>query len=140
MRPPHRVSPPSNWRYRKVWEAVRNRALPELPLHFRSTIQIGGIHATEIYTFGAALSAAIEEEVVRTLNSLREVWDGERTFPNAQFVRQPQRFPDVLLIDEGQDQIIFGIELKSWYLLAKEGEPSFRFTATPSACAPADLW
>jgi hypothetical protein len=139
MRPPHRVSPPSNWRYRKVWEAVRNRALPELPLHFRSTIQIGGIHATEIYTFGAALSAAIEEEVVRTLNSLREVWDGERTFPNAQFVRQPQRFPDVLLIDEGQDQIIFGIELKSWYLLAKEGEPSFRFTATPSACAPADL-
>ena len=139
MRPPHRVSPPSNWRYRKVWEAVRNRALPELPLHFRSTIQIGGIHATEIYTFGAALSAAIEEEVVRTLNSLREVWDGERTFPNAQFVRQPQRFPDVLLIDEGQDQIIFGIELKSWYLLAKEGEPSFCFTATPSACAPADL-
>ena len=133
------ISPPSNWRYRKVWEAVRNRALPELPLHFRSTIQIGGIHATEIYTFGAALSAAIEEEVVRTLNSLREVWDGERTFPNAQFVRQPQRFPDVLLIDEGQDQIIFGIELKSWYLLAKEGEPSFRFTATPSACAPADL-
>jgi hypothetical protein len=124
MRPPHRVSPPSNWRYRKVWEAVRNRALPELPLHFRSTIQIGGIHATEIYTFGAALSAAIEEEVVRTLNSLREVWDGERTFPNAQFVRQPQRFPDVLLIDEGQDQIIFGIELKSWYLLAKEGEPA----------------
>lgn len=51
MRPPHRVSPPSNWRHRKVWEAVRNRALPELPLHFRSTIQIGGIHATEIYTF-----------------------------------------------------------------------------------------
>jgi hypothetical protein len=139
MQPPRRVSPPRNWRYLKIWEAVRNQALPELPKHFRSAIQISGIQATEIYTFGAVLSAAIEEEVVRTLNNLRDLWDPEQEHPDAQFVRQPQRFPDVLLIDRAREQILFGIELKSWYLLAKEGEPSFRFTVTPNACAPADL-
>jgi len=32
-----------------------------------------------------------------------------------------------------------GIELKGWYLLAKEGEPSFRFQVTPRACAIQDL-
>lgn len=32
-----------------------------------------------------------------------------------------------------------GIELKCWYLLAKEGDPSFRFKTTPAACAPQDL-
>jgi len=32
-----------------------------------------------------------------------------------------------------------GIELKSWYLLAKEGEPSFRFQVTPSVCAKQDM-
>ena len=34
---------------------------------------------------------------------------------------------------------LLGIELKGWYLLAKEAEPSFRFVATPAACAPHDL-
>ena len=32
-----------------------------------------------------------------------------------------------------------GIELKSWYLLAKESEPSFRFTVTPRVCNIQDL-
>lgn len=32
-----------------------------------------------------------------------------------------------------------GIELKAWYLLAKEREPNFRYKVTPSVCAPADL-
>ncbi len=32
-----------------------------------------------------------------------------------------------------------GIELKGWYALAKEGEPSFRYNVTPAVCAPADL-
>lgn len=103
MQPPRRVSPPRNWRYLKIWEAVRNQALPELPKHFRSAIQISGIQATEIYTFGAVLSAAIEEEVVRTLNNLRDLWDPEQEHPDAQFVRQPQRFPDVLLIDRARE-------------------------------------
>ena len=32
-----------------------------------------------------------------------------------------------------------GIELKGWYVLAKEKEPSFRYKVTPAVCAPADL-
>lgn len=32
-----------------------------------------------------------------------------------------------------------GIELKGWFALSKEGEPTFRYTITPNACAPADL-
>jgi hypothetical protein len=32
-----------------------------------------------------------------------------------------------------------GIELKGWYILAKEGMPSFRFMANASACNPWDL-
>jgi hypothetical protein len=32
-----------------------------------------------------------------------------------------------------------GIELKGWYLLAKEGMPNFRFTVTPACCNPWDL-
>ena len=32
-----------------------------------------------------------------------------------------------------------GIELKGWYALAKEREPSFRYKVTPAVCAPADL-
>jgi len=32
-----------------------------------------------------------------------------------------------------------GIELKGWYALAKEREPSFRYVVTPAVCAPADL-
>lgn len=35
--------------------------------------------------------------------------------------------------------IIMGIELKGWFALAKEGEPSFRYTVNPDACADADL-
>ena len=32
-----------------------------------------------------------------------------------------------------------GIELKGWFALSKEGEPTFRYTVNPNACAPADL-
>jgi hypothetical protein len=49
-------------------------------------------------------------------------------------------FPDVLLkADQNGQEIILGIELKGWYLLAKEKEPNFRFTTTPDACAEADI-
>lgn len=37
------------------------------------------------------------------------------------------------------ESIILGIELKGWYLLAKEGAPSFRYRVTPNACARQDL-
>ena len=56
------------------------------------------------------------------------------------FIRQSQTFPDVVLrkTDNGQD-ILMGIELKGWYLLAREGVPTYRFTVTEKACNPQDL-
>ena len=56
------------------------------------------------------------------------------------FQRQAQVFPDVLLkANRNGQEIILGIELKGWYLLAKEGAPNFRFTTTPDACSEADI-
>lgn len=40
--------------------------------------------------------------------------------------------------DDGQT-ILMGIELKGWYLLAREGVPTYRFTTTAAACHPWDL-
>jgi hypothetical protein len=109
-------------------------------MHFRSSTVIEGMLASDIFTLNAALGATIEEQVVVTLNILRPVWDPEKQYQTYGFVRQPQTFPDVLLRrkTDGQE-ILMGIELKGWYLLAKEGEPSFRFTVSPLACHPWDL-
>lgn len=141
MPKPQPVQPPEDWEYFALWKRIRDEVLPNIHKFFHSTIQIAGISATEIYTFGAVLGAVIEEEVVRTLNELREHWDPEDKYRNYVFVRQPQCFPDVLLLNKVAEQreILFGLELKSWYLLAKEGEPSFRFTVTPEVCTDADL-
>jgi hypothetical protein len=57
-------------------------------------------------------------------------------------VRQSQTFPDVLLRRAGPGdgpEVVMGIELKGWYVLAKEKEPSFRYTVSPSVCQPQDL-
>jgi len=96
--------------------------------------------ATDLFTLAAALGATIEQQVVDTLNDMREVWDPEHKYELYHFYRQSQTFPDVLL-RKGADasDIIMGLELKGWYLLAKESEPSFRFQVTPKACNPQDL-
>lgn len=85
------------------------------------------------------MGLTIEHEVVRTLNELRGEWDPNSKYADLIFVHRGEAFPDVGLASKSTNQIIFGIELKSWYLLAKEGEPSFRLKADPEACAPADL-
>ncbi len=85
------------------------------------------------------LGVTIEEEVVRTLNDLRPEWDPANNYAKYGFVRQTETFPDVLFRNLSTNEIVFGIELKSWYLIAKEGEPSFRFKISQNACAPADL-
>jgi len=115
-----------------------------LPLHFRTQTNIEGISAIDIFTLNAALGATIETQVVTTLNLMRPIWDPADSYRQYAFVRQAQTFPDVLLrrITETPDDptnILFGIEMKGWYLLAKEAEPSFRFAVTRSACALADL-
>lgn len=103
---------------------------------------ISGIRATDIFTLNEVLGATIEDQVVATLNGMRATWDPEGRYKPYRFVRQSQTFPDVLLKKrhpDGTDDILFGIELKGWYLLSKEREPSLRFATDPDACALPDL-
>ena len=95
--------------------------------------------ATDLHTLNTVLGAAIEEQVVRTLNLIRNTWDPDEKYALYSFVRQAQTFPDVLLRKTASGEILLGIELKGWYLLAKEAEPSLRFQATAAACAKPDL-
>lgn len=141
---PKRNPPQNNRTVYEVYERVRE-ALFALPTYFRSDTSIEGILATDIFTLNAAFGATIEDQVVSTLNRMREVWDPDEKLRYHRFVRQSQTFPDVLLkrdtsgTGKSEEEILLGIELKSWYLLAKEEEPSFRFQATPAACEQQDL-
>jgi hypothetical protein len=137
---PRPVLPDREWEHFVLWRRVKD-ALNALPIHFRSDTFIEGINATDIFTLSSALGATIENQVVETLNQMRSVWDSESRYQTFAFIRQPQSFPDVVLRDvsDVKSVPIMGIELKGWYLIAKEGEPSLRFTQTPDACAPADL-
>ncbi|MBI5102899.1 MAG: hypothetical protein HZB33_13830 [Nitrospirae bacterium] len=137
---PTRTSWPKNWQHSELHKRVRE-AIFALPSYFRTSTNIEGISATDIFTLNSALGATIENQVVNTLNQMRAVWDPNEKYLLYSFVRQPQTFPDVLLRKSSTEQhdIILGIELKGWYLLAKEAEPSFRFQVTPAACASQDL-
>lgn len=139
--PPAKTGGPDcSWPYRKLYENVI-KTLYALPEEFRTSLRISDFRATDIFTLNSALGASIEDAVVNGLNSLREVWDPEGSFSLYRFERQAQAFPDVRLVTEAPDEesIIMGIELKGWFALSKEGEPTFRYTVTPSACAAADL-
>lgn len=119
-------------------------ALHALPSRFRTSLRIAGISATDLFTLNTPLGAAIEASVVENLNDLRDLWDPNHEYEIYSFVRQAQVFPDVRLqttapgVPEA-DRILMGIELKGWFVLAKEGEPSFRYKASPNVCAPQDL-
>lgn len=136
--PPKPVEP-ANWEHFDLWRRVRN-ALFVVPDRFTTPINIEGLSATDIFTLNAPLAATIEDSFVKTLNLLRPVWDPDSKYQTYSFVRQAQTFPDVVLrtIDNGSKPLL-GVEMKGWYLLAKEGEPTFRFTATAAACNPWDL-
>ncbi len=117
-------------------------ALGALPVYFRTATRIEGLDGGELFNLSAVLGSAIEVQVVETLNRIREVWDPDDRWPRHRFVRSAQTFPDVRLQAQGRDgvaDIALGIELKGWYLLSKEREPSFRYAVTPAACAPQDL-
>ncbi len=139
---PVRVIPDSAWRHYDLYQRV-TEALYALPFYFKSETMIAGIMATDIFTLNAAFGATIEDQVVNTLNAMRSIWDPQGQYKLYGFIRQPQTFPDVLCRrvspSDNEDTTIMGIELKGWYLLAKEGEPSFRFQVTPAACNPQDL-
>jgi len=73
---------------------------------------------------------------------MRSVWDPDEEYADCSFIRQAQTFPDVLFVrhvEGGGVEPLMGIELKGWYLVSKEKEPSFRFKTTEDACAPQDL-
>ena len=117
-------------------------AISALPVYFRTATRIEGLDGGELFNLSAVLGSAIEVQVVETLNRIREVWDPDDRWPRHRFVRSAQTFPDVRLLAHGRDgtaEIALGIELKGWYLLSREREPSFRYTVAPTACAPQDL-
>lgn len=144
MTAPTRTSgPAATWSHRQLYDRVLD-ALHALPARFRTSLRIAGISATDLFTLNTPLGAAIESSVVENLNDLRELWDPEGKYEIYSFVRQAQVFPDVRLqttapnIPESE-RILMGIELKGWFILSKEGEPSFRYKASPQVCAPQDL-
>lgn len=131
----------SEWNHPELYKAVYE-TLFALPAFFKSELAITGVLATDLYTFNAALGATIENQIVESLNELRETWDPQNKYRLYRFVRQAQRFPDVILrasTPGKESDVIMGIELKGWYALAKEREPSFRYTVSPNVCAPWDL-
>ena len=136
--PPPRELPAADWEHLQLLKDVRE-AIASLPIYFRTETHISGVMATDLHTLNNVLGATIEEQVVRTLNLLRKTWDPDDRYALYSFVRQAQTFPDVLLRKTSSNDILLGIELKGWYLLAKEEEPSLRFQATADACAPQDL-
>lgn len=135
---PVKDSPSPDWEHYQLYKDVRE-AIASLPIYFRTETHISGIMATDLHTLNTVLGATIEEQVVRTLNLLRNTWDPNGKYTLFSFVRQAQTFPDVLLRKTSSGEILLGIELKGWYLLAKESEPSLRFQATTAACAVQDL-
>jgi len=132
--------PDHSWPHRSLYDNVI-KTLYALPEEFRTSLQISDFRATDIFTLNTALGASIEDAVVNGLNRLREVWDSDGRYALYRFERQAQAFPDVRLVTEAPDEspILMGIELKGWFALSKEGEPTFRYTVTPNACADADL-
>ena len=135
---PKRKLPGRDWKHFQLYQRVRE-AISSLPVYFRTETNISGVMATDLHTLNTVLGATIEEQVVRTLNLLRNTWDPEDRYALFNFVRQAQTFPDVLLRSAASGEILLGVELKGWYLLAKEAEPSLRFQATAAACAKQDL-
>jgi hypothetical protein len=136
--PPARDIPDSSWEHHMLYKSVRE-AIATLPIYLRTETHISGIMATDLHTLNDVLGATIEEQVVRTLNFVRTTWDPDGRYALYSFVRQPQTFPDVRLRRVASDETLLGIELKGWYLLAKEAEPSLRFQATAAACTRQDL-
>ena len=135
---PIRELPTRDEEHSRLYKDVRE-AIACLPIYFRTETHISGVMATDLHTLNTVLGATIEEQVVRTLNLTRNTWDPDEKYALYSFVRQAQTFPDVLLRKTSSGEILMGIELKGWYLLAKEAEPSLRFQTTAAACAKQDL-
>ena len=115
------------------------RALRAVPMHFMSTINIEGLSAIDLFAMNTLLGGAIEDQTVATLNATRAIWDPEGRWADYEFRRYAESFPDVRLERNDGSTPLIGIELKGWYLLAKEEMPSFRFRASANAMTIWDL-
>ena len=115
------------------------RALHAVPMHFVSTINIEGLFATDLFAMNTLLGGTIEEQTVATLNATRAIWDPDGKWADYEFKRYAESFPDVRLERNDGAIPLIGIELKGWYLLAKEEMPSFRFKASADAMTVWDL-
>ena len=71
----------------KLCERVEE-ALRALPAHFRSTTNIEGIQATDLFALNRLLATTIETRVVETLNITRGVWDPDGEWSTYSFERQ----------------------------------------------------
>lgn len=125
----------------RLWEGTRD-ALFSLPSTFSSRLVIQDVLATDLHAFASALGASIEVQVVDALNAQRDLWDPDGEWALYRWERQSQRFPDVVLRTAApgkSPEPLMGIEMKGWYVLAREGVPTFRFTTSAAVCAPMDL-
>lgn len=116
-------------------------AIHALPFYFESKTVVEGLDAGDLFSLNSVLGGTIEVQTVNTLNRIRNVWDPDDDWVDYGFERFSQTFPDVRLVNRRDitAQPILGIELKGWYLLAKEKAPSYRYTATRDACSIYDL-
>lgn len=116
------------------------RALYALPMHFTSPINVEGIEVNDLFSINTLLGGTIEAQTVMLLNSLRSIWDPQGKWADKEFRRYPESFPDVRLVGSNKDDSpLIGIELKGWYLLSKESEPSLRYKASADAVTEWDL-
>jgi hypothetical protein len=139
--PPPERTPVEDEKLSRLVENVTD-ALRALPHYWTSKTVIEGMIATDLFSLNSVLGGSIEIQTVETLNRIRDVWDPDKEWPEYGFERSSQSFPDVRLVRRAGNRAIdvkLGIELKGWYLLSKEKTPSFRYTASPEACAPQDL-
>lgn len=125
-------------KYRLI-KKLRTVAFPSLPAECLIENRYSGILATDLFCLNTLLGSMIESKVVAFLNSHRYLWD-DGNWSDCHFIRSNESFPDVRLVDVSDSKkIVLGIELKSWFILSKEGEPSFRYRTSSEACDKGDL-
>ncbi len=140
-KPPSPTRPNLKDERKAALDLLLRDAIRALPAYFTTETFIEGIDAADLFALNSSLGGTIENQVVETLNAIRKVWDPDGEWTEYRFERRSQSFPDVRLVARKGEKIetAVGIELKGWYLLSKESEPSFRYTVTPAACAENDL-
>lgn len=83
---PSPSQPDATWRHFQVYQRAIE-AIYAIPAHFNSRTVIEGIPATDLQTLNTVLGAAIEEQVVSTLNRMRSVWDPAEEYQTYYFQR-----------------------------------------------------